>query len=95
VLTAVHAPQDNASELVNRLVISGISAYVRSDQKDWDENLSRISYALRSSVHSSIGPSPYYMVYGYLRKLILLDDRSVLLNRSDSFEIVHTEAEDA
>jgi len=64
VLTAVHAPQANASERVNRSVISGIRAYVRSDQKDWDENLSRISCALRSSMHSSIGTSPYYMVYG-------------------------------
>jgi len=103
VLTAVHAPQANSSERVNRSVISGIRAYVRSDQKDWDENLSRISCALCSSVHSSIGTSPYYMVYGQhmatsgatyslLRKLNLLDDRSVLFNRPDSFEIVHTEA---
>jgi len=98
VLTAVHAPQR-----VNRSVISGIRAYVRSDQKDWDENLSRMSCALRSSVHSSIGTSPYYMVYGQhmvtsgatyslLRKLNLLDDRFVLFNRPDSFEVVHTEA---
>jgi len=103
VLTAVHAPQANASDRVNRSVISRIRAYVRSDKKDWDEKLSRISCALRSSVHSSIGTSPYYTVYGQhlvtsgatyslLRKLNLLDDRSVLLNRQYTFEIVHTEA---
>jgi len=102
-LTAEHAPQANASERVNRSVISGIRAHIRSDQNEWDEHLSRISCALRSSVHSSIGTSPYYMVYdqhmvtsgatySLLRKLNLLDDRSELFNRPDSFEIVHTEA---
>jgi len=30
--------------------------------------------------------------YSLLRKLNLLDDRSVMFNRPDSFEIVHTEA---
>jgi len=103
VLTAVHALEANASERGNRSVISGIMAYVRCDQKDWDENLSRISCALRSSVHSNIGTSSNFKVYGQhmvtsgatyslLRKLNLLDDRSVLFNRPDSFEIVHTEA---
>jgi len=63
-LTAVHSPQANASERVNRSVIGAIRAYLRLDQKVWDEFLSRICCALRSEVHSSIGTSPYYMVFG-------------------------------
>ncbi|EAL58824.1 indora [Wolbachia endosymbiont of Drosophila ananassae] len=101
--TAVHSPQANASERVNRSVIAGIRSYLRPDQKDWDEHISHICCSLRSSVHSSIGTSPYYMAFGQhmitsgstyalLRKLNLLDDRSLLLNRSDSFEIVRQQA---
>jgi len=59
-LTAVHSPQANASERVNRSVIAAIRAYVRPDHKDWDEHLNRICCALRSSVHASLGTSPYY-----------------------------------
>ncbi|XP_062141916.1 LOW QUALITY PROTEIN: uncharacterized protein LOC133849903 [Drosophila sulfurigaster albostrigata] len=103
VLTAVHSPQANASERVNRSVLSGIRAYLRPDQKDWDEVLCKISCALRSSIHSSIGTSPYYMAfgqhmitsgstYGLLRKLNLLDDRSLAFNRQDSFDIIRGEA---
>ncbi|KAH8342699.1 hypothetical protein KR059_003695, partial [Drosophila kikkawai] len=62
-----------------------------------------ICCALRSSVHASLGTSPYYMVFGQhmitsgstyslLRKLNLLDDRSLKFNRQDSFEIVRDKA---
>ncbi|XP_060665554.1 uncharacterized protein K02A2.6-like [Drosophila nasuta] len=92
--TAVHSPQANASERVNRSVISGIRAYLRPDQKDWDESLSKICSALRSSVHSSIGTSPYCMAFGQhmitsgstyalLRKLNMLDDRSLMQLKHD------------
>ena len=63
-LTAVHSPQANASERVNRSIIAAIRSYVKPDQKDWDENLSSICCALRSSVHSGLGSTPYYMVFG-------------------------------
>jgi len=63
-LTAMHSPQANASERVNCSVIAEIRAYLRPDQKDWDEYLSRICCTLRSSVHASLETSPYYMVFG-------------------------------
>lgn len=103
IYTAVHSPQANSSERVNRSVISAIKAYVRSDQKDWDEKLSHIACALRSTVHTSIGTSPYFMVFGQhmvtngstyslLRKLNALEDRSISFNRDDSFNIVRNRA---
>lgn len=102
-LTAVHSPQANASERVNRSVLSAIRAYVHPDQKNWDENLNKICCALRSSKHSSIGTTPYYLTFGQhmvtsgntyslLRKLNLLEDRSIVFDRQDSFEIVRAEA---
>ncbi|XP_070141639.1 uncharacterized protein [Drosophila kikkawai] len=98
-LTAAYSPQANASERVNRSVIAAIRSYVRGDQKDWDEQLSSICCALRSAVHSAIGTTPYYMVFGQhflssgssyklLRSLGCLEDRSTMLTREDSLEVV-------
>lgn len=94
VLTAVHSPQANGSKRVNRSVISAIRAYLRPDQIDWDEYLNQICCALRSSIHSSIGTSPYYVafgqhmitsgtVYSLLKKLNMLEDRSLSFSRPD------------
>lgn len=64
VQTATHAPQVNASERVNRSIISAIRAYVEQDQSTWDVHLSSIASALRNSIHSSTTKSPYFAVYG-------------------------------
>jgi len=56
-------------------------------------------------VHSSIGTSPYYMVFGQhmitsgstyplIRHLNLLDDRSLKFDRNESFEIMRKQAVD-
>ncbi|XP_059223172.1 uncharacterized protein LOC131996977 [Stomoxys calcitrans] len=103
IYTAVHSPQANASERVNRSVISAIKAYVKPDQKNWDEKLSHIARALRSTVHTAIGTSPYFMVFGQnmvtngsiyqlLRKLNALEDRAIQFNRSDTFDVVRSKA---
>lgn len=103
VLTAVHSPQANASERVNRSVISAIRAYLHPDQKDWDEYINQICCALRSSIDSSIGTSPYYVafgqhmitsgtVYSLLKKLNMLEDRPLSFSRPDSFDIIRKEA---
>ncbi|XP_059222537.1 uncharacterized protein K02A2.6-like [Stomoxys calcitrans] len=103
IYTAVHSPQANASERVNRSVISAIKAYVKPDQKNWDEKLSHIACALRSTVHTAIGTSPYFMVFGQnmvtngsiyqlLRKLNALEDRAIQFNRSDTFDVVRSKA---
>lgn len=102
-LTAVHSPQANASERINRSVLSAIRAYVSPDKRNWDEVLSNIACALRSSVHSSIGIEPYYMAFGQnmitnwgpyslLRRLNVLEDRSVSFSREDSMEIIRKRA---
>lgn len=63
--TAIHSPQSNASERVNQSILSGIRSFLQSDQNKWDEDLSNIECALRASVHSSIGISPYFALFGH------------------------------
>jgi len=102
-LTAVYAPQANASERVNSSVIAAMRSYIREDQKDWDEYLSSICCALRSSIHSGIGASPYYMAFGQhfvssgstyklLRALGMLEDRAARFTQEDSLELVRSKA---
>lgn len=97
VFTAVHAPQSNASERVNRSINEALRSYIRKDQREWDIYLSSINSSLRSSIHQSIGISPYYVVFGQnmlnhgddyklMRKLDSLSDGPPALNRTDRFQ---------
>jgi len=86
----------------SRLV--GISAdpvvrQARSEKLGRRAELSSICCALRSAVHSSLGTTPYYMVFGQhsvgsgstyklLRALGLIQDRSVVFAREDSLELM-------
>ena len=95
ICTASHAPQANASERVNRSILSAIRSYLKEDQREWDNNISQIACALRNSVHSSTEHSPYAVVFGnhkvdhassyaLLRKLgCLAESELEILNRSD------------
>lgn len=96
IYSAVYAPQYNASERVNRCINEALRSYIRKDQREWDEYLSSINSALRSSIHQSIGISPYYVVFGQnmishgkdhklLRNLTILSDGPPELNRADRF----------
>lgn len=64
ITTAVYSPQVNASERVNRSILSAIRAYVGLDQSNWDSKISVIAGALRSSVHDSTGFTPHYLLFG-------------------------------
>lgn len=63
VTTATHSPQANASERVNRSILSAIRAYITDDHRNWDLNISSIACALRTAVHESTGFSPYFAVF--------------------------------
>lgn len=103
VYTAFYSPQANASERGNRSVLAAIKAYIQPDQKNWDEHLSSSCCALRSSLHSAIGTSPYRVAFGQhmvtdggnyqlLRQLKLLDDRTACFSKEDSFELIRKKA---
>lgn len=99
IYTALYSPQSNASERVNRSLIAGIRAYLKNDHKQWDQNLSSISCALRNAYHQTINCSPYHALYGFdmithgssyelLRKLQLLEEPSVKINKDDSLQLI-------
>ena len=97
--TALYSPQSNASERVNRSIVSAIRSYLSSDQQDWDLHIPAISCALRSSHHQSIGCSPYHALYGFnmithgscyqlLKNLNSLDEPRIELQREDQLKIL-------
>lgn len=63
--TAVYSPQVNASERVNRSILSAIRARIGADQRDWDVEVGEIGAALRNTVHTSTSFSPFFLVFGY------------------------------
>lgn len=56
--------QANASERMNREVIKSIRVFAHENHATWDVMLHKISMALRSGYHQSIGTSPYYAAFG-------------------------------
>lgn len=102
IYTALYSPQSNASERVNRSIIAGIRAYLKGDQRLWDENLSYISCALRNSLHQSIKCSPYFATFGFnmvthgdtyslLRNVNLLDEPDTAIRREDQLQLIRKE----
>lgn len=101
--TAIYSPQANASERVNRSILSAIRAEVGADQRDWDVQISSISAALRNNVHESTGFSPFYLVFGHhmiqhgttyelLRSLSSLPNHDIeILPPPDFRQIVHSQ----
>ena len=63
-LSAIHSPQANAAERVNRSLIAKIRAYVDKEQKNWDQNISALASSLRTSVHKTIGTDPHFLIFG-------------------------------
>lgn len=62
--TPLHSPQANASERVNRTIISAIRSYVQESHTNWDNHVDQIQTALVNTVHSSTGYSPHFLSFG-------------------------------
>lgn len=98
--TAIYAPQANASERVNQSILAAIRSYLDTNQQEWDLHLCEIECALRSSVHTAIGMTPYFALFGVnmvthasayklARQLDLMEDpENRFENRHEFLEIV-------
>lgn len=98
--TPKHSPQANSSERVNRSIVEAIRCYIQ-DHSTWDENISQISSALRSAVHSTLKTSPFQALFGHqmvqhgsdyelLRKLDVVNNSDIeLVSKNDQLQILH------
>ena len=62
--TAYHPQTDGLVERQNQTLKQMIRTYVNRKQDDWDDLLPYLSFAYNTSVHSSTGISPYFLLYG-------------------------------
>lgn len=104
--TAFHSPQANASKRVNQSILCSIRSYLQTDQARWDENLSKIECSLRTTIHASIGVTPYFALTGYnmithaeayeiLRKIGSLEDgETLILPKSGQMQLIHDKMKD-
>jgi len=60
--TAYHPQTDGLVERFNRTLITMLSMYTKQGQTDWDEHLPYVLFAYNSSVHSTTGYSPFYLM---------------------------------
>lgn len=67
--TPHYNPRSNPTERVNRTIKTMISMYVSDNHKVWDENLSKISCAIRSAKHETTTLSPFFVNFG--RRMML------------------------
>ncbi len=65
-LTTAHHPQaDGQTEILNQTIEIAIRAYVGPERDDWSEMLNPLRLAYNSSVNSSTGYSPAFLLRGY------------------------------
>ena len=74
--TAYHPQTDGLVERFNNTLFEAISAYVCSNQDDWDLYIPAILFAYRVSPSVSTGDSPFSLLYG--REARLPCDTSLL-----------------
>ncbi|TFY65437.1 hypothetical protein EVJ58_g1981 [Rhodofomes roseus] len=65
-LSSSHHPQhDGQTEIVNQRLETMLRAYVQGDRQGWSQWLPALAHAYNSSVHSTTGYSPYFLLYGF------------------------------
>lgn len=85
--TPVYHAQANPSEAVNKIIGNALRCYIIDEgQKEWDRNISHITCAINTSVHSSTNKSPFEIIYGHSHNitgqhgLVDLDKRPLVKN---------------
>ena len=62
--TPYHPESDGMVERFNRTLATMLSAFVSSNNKDWDEQLPYVMMAYRSAEHETTGMSPNILMFG-------------------------------
>jgi hypothetical protein len=64
--TPYHPQANGRTERFNYTLATMLSMYVNDNQLDWDAYLPYVLFAYRTSIHSLLKESPYYLLYGRL-----------------------------
>ncbi|CAF0975241.1 unnamed protein product [Brachionus calyciflorus] len=67
--TSYHPACDGQSERFIQTLKNMLKSHVSKSQLDWDSHLSKLCFAYNTSVHASIGFSPYQMMFGQLPRV--------------------------
>ncbi|CAM8992550.1 unnamed protein product [Rhodiola kirilowii] len=62
--TAYHPQSDGQTEVVNRSLEDYLRCFVSDHQRDWIQLLPWAEYSYNTALHSSLGATPYQVVYG-------------------------------
>jgi hypothetical protein len=62
--SAFHPQTNGQTERFNRTLMNMLAMYTEAHQKDWDTYLPYVLHAYRTSVHTSTGETPYFLMYG-------------------------------
>ena len=62
-ITVYHPQTDGLIERFHRTLINMLAKNVVQGDKDWDQHLPYVLFAYHSSLQSSIGESPFYLLY--------------------------------
>lgn len=57
-------PRANPTERINRTLKTMLSIYVSDNHRTWDENLSKIACAIRTSTHEVMKLTPFFVNFG-------------------------------
>ncbi|UYV60444.1 hypothetical protein LAZ67_1001171, partial [Cordylochernes scorpioides] len=74
--TSYHPQTNGLTERLNRTLISMISMYVNTDQKNWDEILPFVTHAYNTTIQETTGYSPFFLLFGR-EPMSLLDDDNI------------------
>ena len=65
-MSTPHHPQtDGLTERVNLTLCTSLRTYVYNNLHSWDLMLSAVNFAYNNSLHSSIGCTPFFAMYGF------------------------------
>ena len=92
--TSYHPATDGSAERIIRFISCSLTAYLNSDQNDWDLYLQSVAFAYRTSFIDGIRNSPFKLLFGRQPSLptdvIYSDPKSITEDR-DEYQIKHTE----
>lgn len=101
--TANYHPRANPTERVNRTLKTMLSIYASDNHRLWDENLSQIACAMRTSTHEVTKLTPYFINFGrnmtlsgedYGKSELLLEENGLQvgeMSRNESFKQVYSD----